>query len=57
MLLHAPFRLIEAILDGMSDAGESLELRRIEAKIIRLSGGLDDKGIRRSIMAGDLTAL
>ena len=41
MFLHAIAGPVEAVLDGLPDAGESLEIRRVEAEERRILGGLD----------------
>src|SRR5262249_24999075 len=46
MLLHSPPGLIQAVLHGMTDPREALQLRGVEAEEVRLGRGFDDQGVR-----------
>ena len=42
---HANARLVDAILDRMTDSTESVQLRREEREKVRIMGGLDDERV------------
>jgi hypothetical protein len=46
VFLHAESRLGQTIFDGLSAAGEALQLRRVEAEVVRLIGRLDYQRVR-----------
>lgn len=41
MFLHSPFGLVQAILDGMPDAGKAFQVGGVEAEVVRLFRGFD----------------
>lgn len=45
MLLHPPSRLVQTILDGITDARESFQVRGIESEEIWIVGNFDNQGV------------
>src|SRR5205085_9240691 len=43
LLVHSPFGLVEAILDGITDAGKTLEIGGVETEEFTVLGGFYDE--------------
>jgi len=45
VFLHAPFRLVKTIFDGVTDTGKAFQVGRIEPEEVAVFGGFDREGV------------